>query len=105
MGFYNKSSIVGPLWYRFDKLMRDVIRAGGLPVDDLAAYGSNAYEFERVEDRYLEALHALGREPGTHPRDALARLAQGGAAPAAPAEPPERVYDDGEDAVDDILIV
>ena len=104
MGFYNKSSIVGPLWYRFDKLMRDVIRAGGLPVDDLAAYGSNAYEFDAVEDRYLEALHALDRDPGTHPRDALARLAQGGAAPAAPAEPPERVYDDGEDAIDDMGI-
>ena len=104
MGFYNKSSIVGPLRYRFDKLMRDVIRAGGLPVDDLAAYGSNAYEFDTVEDRYLEALHALDRDPGTHPRDALARLAQGGAAPAAPVEPPERVYDDGEDAIDDMGI-
>ena len=107
MGFYNKSSIVGPLWYRFDKLMRDVIRAGGLPVDDLAAYGSNAYEFDTVEDRYLEALHALDRDPGTHPRDALARLARlarGGAAPEEPAEPPERVYDDADDAVDDIAI-
>ena len=31
-------------------------------------------------------------------------LAQGGAAPAAPAEPPERVYDDGEDAIDDMGI-
>ena len=48
------------------------------------------------------SVHALGREPGTHPRDALARLAQGGAAPAEPAEPPERVYDDAEDAVDDM---
>jgi len=47
-------------------------------------------------------LHALGMEPGTHPRDALARLARGGAAPAEPAEPPERVYDDAEDAVDDM---
>ena len=35
----------------------------------------------------------------------VARLAQGGTAPAEPAEPPERVYDDGEDAVDDIVIV
>ena len=102
MGFYNKSSIVGPLWYRLDTLMREVIvRAPSLGVDDLAAYGSNAYEFDRVEDRYLEALLALHLEPGTHPRDALARLDRGGAAPAEPAEPPERVYDDAEDAVDD----
>ncbi len=71
-------------------------------VDDLAAYGSNAYEFERVEGRYQEALHALHLEPGTHPREALARLARGGAAPAEPVEPPERVYDDAEDAVDDM---
>ena len=77
-------------------------RSGQLPVDDLAAYGSNAYEFDGVEDRYLEALHALDREPGTHPRDALAFLARGDAAPAEPAEPPERVYDDAEDAVDDL---
>ena len=99
LGFFNKSHIIGPLWYRLEKLMREVIVATGLPVDDLG-------NFEQVEARYeAEALHALGREPGTHPRDALARLAQGGAAPAEPAEPPERVYDDGEDAVDDILIV
>ena len=88
--------------------MREVIvRAPSLGVDDLAAYGSNAYEFDRVEDRYLEALLALHLEPGTHPRDALAhlaRLARGGAAPEEPAEPPERVYDDAEDAVDDIAI-
>ena len=103
MGFYNKASIVGPLWYRLDNLMREVIvRAPSLGVDDLAAYGSNAYEFDTVEDRYLEALHALDREPGTHPRDALARLDRGGAAPEEPAEPPERVYDDAEDAVDDM---
>ena len=99
LGFFNKSHIIGPLWYRLEKLMREVIVAAGLPVDDLG-------NFEQVEARYeAEALHALGREPGTHPRDALARLAQGGAAPAEPAEPPERVYDDGEDAVDDIVIV
>ena len=79
--------------------MREVIVAAGLGVDDLA-------DFDQVEDRYFEALHALpgGMDPGTHPRDALARLAQGGAAPAEPAEPPERVYDDAEDAVDDIAI-
>ena len=102
LGFYNKSHIIGPLWYRLDKLMREVIVAAGLGVDDLAAYGSNAYEFDGVEDRYLEALHALDREPGTHPRDALAFLARGDAAPAEPVELPERVYDDGEDAVDDM---
>ena len=72
-----------------------MIVAAGLPVDDLA-------NLDEVEDRYFEALHALQREPGTHPRDALARLARGGAAPAEPAEPPERVYDDAEDAVDDM---
>ena len=81
--------------------MREVIVAAGLPVDDLA-------NFEQVEARYhAEALHALHREPGTHPRDALAhlaRLARGGAAPEEPAEPPERVYDDADDAVDDIAI-
>ena len=107
MGFYNKASIVGPLWYRLDALMREVIVAAGLGVDDLAAYGSNAYEFDGVEDRYLEALHALPMDPGTHPRDALAhlaRLARGGAAPEEPVEPPERVYDDADDAVDDIAI-
>ncbi len=99
MGFYNKASIVGPLWYRLDTLMREVIVAAGLGVDDLA-------DFDQVEDRYFEALHALpGRmDPGTHPRDALARLARGGAAPAEPVELPERVYDDAEDAVDDIAI-
>ena len=102
MGFYNKASIVGPLWYRLDTLMREVIVRARLGVDDLAAYESSAYEFDRVEDRYLEALLALHLEPGTHPRDALARLARGGAAPAEPAEPPERVYDDAEDAVDDM---
>ena len=96
LGFFNKSHIIGPLWYRLEQLMREVIVATGLPVDDLG-------NFEQVEARYeAEALHALGREPGTHPRDALARLAQGGAAPAEPAEPPERVYDDAEDAVDDM---
>ena len=98
MGFYNKASIVGPLWYRLDALMREVIVRASLPVDDLAAYGANAYEFDTVEDRYLEALHALRLDPGTHPRDAL----RGGAAPAEPVEPPERVYDDAEDAVDDM---
>ena len=79
--------------------MREVIVAAGLSVDDLA-------NFEQVEDRYFEALHALpgGMDPGTHPRDALARLARGDAAPEEPAEPPERVYDDAEDAVDDIAI-
>ena len=40
MGFYNKASIVGPLWYRLDTLMREVIVRASLPVDDLAAYGS-----------------------------------------------------------------
>ena len=104
LGFYNKSHIIGPLWYRLDKLMREVIVAAGLGVDDLAAYGSNAYEFDTVEDRYFEALHALhpSLEPGTHPCDALAFLARGDAAPAEPVELPERVYDDGEDAVDDM---
>ena len=98
LGFFNKSHIIGPLWYRLEQLMREVIVATGLPVDDLG-------NFEQVEARYeAEALHALGREPGTHPRDALARLAQGGAAPAEPAELPERVYDDGEDAIDDMGI-
>ena len=97
LGFYNKSHIIGPLWYRLEKLMREVIVAAGLRVDDLA-------DFDQVEDRYFEALHALpGRmDPGTHPRDALAFLARGDAAPAEPVEPPERVYDDGEDAVDDM---
>ena len=101
LGFYNKSHIIGPLWYRLEKLMREVIVAAGLGVDDLA-------NLDEVEARYhAEALHALGMEPGTHPRDALdalARLARGGAAPEEPAEPPERVYDDAEDAVDDIAI-
>ena len=99
LGMYNKSHIIGPLWYRLEKLMREVIVAAGLRVDDLA-------DFDQVEDRYFEALHALpGRmDPGTHPRDALARLARGDAAPEEPAEPPERVYDDAEDAVDDIAI-
>ena len=90
MGFYNKASIVGPLWYRLDTLMREVIVRARLGVDDLAAYGSNAYEFDRVEDRYLEALLALPMEPGTHPRDALARLDRGGAAPAGAGGAPER---------------
>ncbi len=58
MGFYNKASIVGPLWYRLDTLMREVIVRARLGVDDLAAYESSAYEFDRVEDRYLEALLA-----------------------------------------------
>ena len=75
--------------------MREVIVAAGLGVDDLA-------DFDQVEDRYFEALHALHLDPGTHPREALARLARGGAAPAEPAEPPERVYDDAEDAMDDM---
>ena len=99
LGFFNKSHIIGPLWYRLEKLMREVIVAAGLGVDDLA-------DFDQVEDRYFEALHALpGRmDPGTHPRDALARLARGGAAPEEPAEPPERLYDDADDAVDDIAI-
>ena len=77
--------------------MREVIFAAGLPVDDLT-------NFEQVEDRYFEALHARHMELGTHPRDALARLARGGAPPEEPAEPPERVYDDADDAVDDIAI-
>ena len=99
LGMYNKSHIIGPLWYRLEMLMREVIVAAGLRVDDLA-------DFDQVEDRYFEALHALpgGMDPGTHPRDALARLARGDAAPEEPAEPPERVYDDAEDAVDDIAI-
>ena len=101
LGFFNKSHIIGPLWYRLEKLMREVIVAAGLPVDSLAG-------FEQVEARYhAKALHALDLEPGTHPRDALAhlaRLARGGAAPEEPAEPPERVYDDADDAVDDIAI-
>ena len=101
LGMYNKSHIIGPLWYRLEQLMREVIVATGLPVDDLA-------DLDEVEARYhAEALHALDLEPGTHPRDALAhlaRLARGGAAPEEPAEPPERVYDDADDAVDDIAI-
>ena len=101
LGMYNKSHIIGPLWYRLEKLMREVIVAVGLGVDDLA-------NLDEVEARYhAEALHVLGMEPGTHPRDALAhlaRLARGGAAPEEPAEPPERVYDDADDAVDDIAI-
>ena len=101
LGMYNKSHIIGPLWYRLEQLMREVIVATGLPVDDLA-------DLDEVEARYhMEALHALDLEPGTHPRDALAhlaRLARGGAAPEEPAEPPERVYDDADDAVDDIAI-
>ena len=48
LGMYNKSHIIGPLWYRLDKLMREVIVAAGLGVDDLA-------NFDQVEDRYLEA--------------------------------------------------
>ena len=76
--------------------MREVIVAVGLPVDDLA-------DLDQVEARYhAEALHALPMDPGTHPRDALAFLARGDAAPAEPAGPPERVYDDAEDAVDDM---
>ena len=57
---YNKSHIIGPLWYR--QLMREVIVAVGLGVDDLA--------FDQVEDRYFaEALpRAFGRYgSGTHP--------------------------------------
>ena len=81
---YNKSHIIGPLWYRLDKLMREVIVAAGLGVDDLA-------NFDQVEDRASGAFAAACPDVwirARSARSALARLARGGAAPAEPAEPP-----------------